>query len=75
MPDQTGARPAELGRVQPPYGGQEQCSNLACRHPLDEHRGVYMYRDAQSDKLCLFCGHCAQDVDLNHPLRFRLVAL
>jgi hypothetical protein len=69
------AEAPELGRLLPPYGGQVECVSDSCRHLLDEERGAYLYRNLESGKLCVFCGHCSEHVSLNHPLRFRLVAL
>lgn len=61
-----------LGKLAPPYP-VDHCSRADCQGPLDG--GAYLYKDLESDKLCVFCDDCARDVELNHGHRFKLVAL
>lgn len=67
---------SEFGRVLAPYGGIERCAADICQSPeLNEEAGAYMYRDLEGGKLVIFCGDCARYVELDHPERFKLVAL
>jgi hypothetical protein len=66
---------AELGRLLPPYGGVKSCAASHCQAELIEEIGAYMYRDLDTGKLVIFCGDCGRHVELNHPERFKLVAL
>jgi hypothetical protein len=67
----TGEAP-RLGKLVPPYP-QDHCANVDCDGPLDD--GAYLFKDQDSGKLVVFCDDCARHVELNHPLRFKLVAL
>ncbi|MCA1571012.1 MAG: DUF3846 domain-containing protein [Chloroflexi bacterium] len=67
--------PARKGRLVPPYP-VEHCAAADCQRPLRTREdAAYLYTDQDSGKLVVFCEDCAAHVELNHPLRFKLVAL
>lgn len=61
-----------LGKLEPPYP-QDHCASASCGGLLDD--GAYLFKDQDSGKLVVFCDDCARHVELNHSLRFKLVAL
>jgi hypothetical protein len=65
---------SELGKLRAPYP-VEHCANVACPHGGALDSGAYLYRDLESDKLCVFCSNCGAYVELNAEHRFKLVAL
>lgn len=73
--DPSGSRPHGMspGKLARPYP-VERCASSECGAGLAD-RDAYLYRDLESDKLVVFCGDCAPHIDLDHGLRFRLVAL
>lgn len=65
----------KLGKLVPPYP-QNHCANVDCNRPLvTADDAAYLYKDQESSKLVIFCDDCARYVELNDPLRWKLVAL
>lgn len=68
-------REPQLGRLVAPYP-VEHCAADDCLRPLREQDdAAYLYKDQNSGKLVVFCEDCAARVELNAPLRFKLIAL
>ena len=64
-----------LGRLAPPYP-YEHCASTTCDRQLrSAEDAAYLFKDQDSGKLVVFCEDCAAHVELNHAVRFRLVAL
>ena len=52
------------------------CQNSECRVELTyEGTAAYLHKDRETGKLLTFCGACSQMIQLNHALRFPLIAL
>jgi hypothetical protein len=66
--------PPRLGRLTPPYP-VERCASVDCERTLTDETGAYLYRDAQTTRLCVFCEDCGAHAELVAPQRFLLVAL
>jgi hypothetical protein len=64
-----------LGKLAWPYP-VEHCALTTCERPFkSEADAAYVYHDQDTGKMVVFCEDCSAHVELNHALRFKLVAL